>query len=187
MGREELTEDGAAPRRPAPQRPGGVTRYGDRFRPAATAPGLDLDRAGEDDRVDLGNDAPARTWPTWLTRGAAGLGVAATAAIAIAMGDREDSAPQAVESPPAQALQDKYPTRAPVRAAPPSMAALVSSRVEDGVWDHGRFTVDDQDQLFEITLTGVVIGAVDVDVVSGTSSTCAFLGGPPRFGSTYWC
>jgi len=187
MGREELTDDGAASPRTSAPRPRGVVRYGDRFRPADRPTALDLDRAEEGDRVDLGPDALTRTWPAWLTRGAAAIGVAVTAGIAVGIADQESSPPQSAADPPAQTVLDKYPTRGPARVEAPSMATLVSSRVEEGVWDHGRFTLDQGRFGFEITLSGVAVSALDADVLSETSSTCTYLGGPPRFGSTYWC
>ena len=185
VGREELTDDGAASPRTCAPRPRGVVRYGDRFRPADQATALDLDQAGEGDRIDLGPDAPTRTRPAWLARGAAAIGVAA--GIAVGIGDHESSPPQSAVDPPAQTALDKYPNRGPARVEPPSMAALVSSRVEEGVWDHGRFTLDQGRFSFEVTLSGAAVSPSDVDVLSETSSTCTYLGGPPRFGSTYWC
>ena len=187
MGREELTDDGAASPRTCAPRPRGVVRYGDRFRPADQATALDLDQAGEGDQIDLGPDAPTRTWPAWLARGAAAIGVAVTAGIAVGIADQESSPPQSAADPPAQTVLDKYPTRGPARVEAPSMATLVSSRVEEGVWDHGRFTLDQGRFGFELTLSGVAVSALDADVLSESSSTCTYLGGPPRFGSTYWC
>lgn len=187
MGREELTDDGPSSARTSAPRPGGAVRYGDRFRPADQPTALDLDQAEEGDRIDLGPDAPTRTWPAWLTRGAAAIGVAVTAGIAVGIADQESSPPKSAANPPAQTVLDKYPTRGPARVEAPSMATLVSSRVEEGVWDHGRFTLDQGRFGFEITLSGVAVFAPLADVLSGTSSTCTYLGGPPRFGSTYWC
>ena len=187
VGREELTDDGATSPRTSAPRPSGVVRYGDRFRQADQATALDLDQAGEGDRIDLDPDAPTRTWLAWLARGAAAIGVAVTAGIAVGIADQESSPPQSAADPPAQTVLDKYPTRGPARVEAPSMATLVSSRVEEGVWDHGRFTLDQGRFGFEITLSGVAVSALDADVLSETSSTCTYLGGPPRFGSTYWC
>jgi len=187
VGREELTDDRASSPRTSAPRPGGVVRYGDRFRPTDRATALDLDQADKGDRIDLGPDAPTRTSPAWLARGAAAIGVAVTAGIAVGIADQESSPPQSAADPPAQTVLDKYPTRGPARVEAPSMATLVSSRVEEGVWDHGRFTLDQGRFGFEITLSGVAVSALDADVLSETSSTCTYLGGPPRFGSTYWC
>lgn len=179
--RDELTDGGSAQTRTTRSRPGGVVRYGDRFRPVSSALALDDPRDGGD-LVGLGNDRP-RTWPTWLSRGAAALGLAATAVIAIAIGDR--ATPQPSPDPAAEAAEDQWPTQAPPRGGALSMATLVSSRVEGGLWDHGRFTLDQGRFSFEVTLSGVA--ATNVDVLTETSSTCTFLGGPPRFGSVYWC
>lgn len=173
VGHEELTEDGVSVARPPPPRPDGPARYGDRFGRATGS--IDLGPTGRRDTVDLGVEVPSRTWPSWLTRGAAVLGLVATAAVAVATEGRVDAPPAAAhEASPAQ-------SDIPNDLAP--FARLYASRVEGELWDHGRFS-------YEVTLSPSG-AAFRLDVASGVSgedaAACTYLGGAPRFGWVYWC
>ena len=136
VGREELTEDGGPVPRPLPPRTDGPARYADRFRPEP--PAIDLGPRGDADTVDLGAEPPTRSWPSWLTRTAAGVGLLATAVIAVATSDRDADVPEG--------LPDARPEQSTAPHDPPPMAPLDVSGVEVDLWDSNGFS-------YEVTVT----------------------------------
>ena len=154
MGAEELTDDGRPAAAPPPPRAGAAARYGDRFRPTPTEPAW---AAPVSDTVELDADEPPRAWPPWLARSAAVVGLAATVAVAVAVGDRE--------APTPDALPDQPPTRSTPLHDPPPVAALDVSRIEADLWESNGFS-------YEITLTNSSDTAYDlVDVGPAMSGT----------------
>ena len=150
MGRDELTEDGTSVARSAPPR-AGPARYGDRFRRPTT---LRIGPVGECETVEIGVEAPARSWPSWLTRGAAGLGLAATAVIGVAISDRDTDPSNASDTPPERST--------PLRALPP-VAPLDVTGIEAELWESNGFS-------YEITLTNATDTAFSLLNVSPAMS-----------------
>lgn len=130
-------------------------KYGDRFRPGTTTT-LELEPVSRGDLVDQ-EDRPRQRWPAWLTRGAAGVGVVATAVIAVTVGDGSEPAPPAPsETPPAVSL--------PINDRPP-VAPLEVGLIEAEVWDSRGFS-------YEITMTNRSDTAFDlIDVGPKMSGT----------------
>jgi hypothetical protein len=150
-----MTEDGTALPRPPPPRTDGPARYGDRFRRIPAT--LEVGPAADGDTVDMGVEAPPRAWPTWLTRGAAGVGLVATAAVAVWMGDRDDGTPQALPDAPPQNTMPSHD--------PPPVAPLDVRGIEANLWDSHGFS-------YEITLTNTTLTAFDlIDVGPPMSGT----------------
>jgi hypothetical protein len=111
----------------------------------------------ESDTVDLGTEQLARSWPPWLIRAAAGVGVAATALIAVATGDRGGDA--------SDGLPDSAPQRPAALHAPPPEAQLDVRRVEADLWDSSGFS-------YEVTLTNRSDTTLDlIDIGPAMSGT----------------
>ncbi len=153
MLRDELSDDDHPVVRPVPSRSAGDARYADRFRPIVAA---DPHSVGGSETVDLGSDRPARAWPTWLTRTVTGLGVLATAVVAVQAGGGGAEIPENVPDLPAATSQ--------VRAAP-AVAPLRIDQIDAALWDSNGFS-------YTIALTNDADTAYDlVDIGPGMSGT----------------